>query len=387
MPSHLPCALPARRFAPAHRTTRALLKSSVPFACMLLTAAAQAQATAPPLGAPPANVPQDPTLPGPSAMGTEQELRLANACLTGKGVAKDPATAAIWFRKAADAGDPTAQNNLGYLYLTGMGVARDEAEAARWFARALAGGSEEGKFNLALLCLKGPDSVRNISMALDLLNQLARKENARAEDSLGVIYLTGEGVPRDPVTAETWFTRSAKHGDAHSQYALGILNSIESGHEHNLSKAADYLRRAAHGGYVRAMYILGLLLVKNSDLSPKYPNEGVEMLTDAADAGEWEASAILGMLARDGRGMPQDPATAFRWFLIEAKQGGAAAEQKARQDIANCRKALTPEQQDRELRSADQWLAQHRDSSVYVFRNGLTVAEDAVFLARPSGME
>jgi hypothetical protein len=307
--------------------------------------------------------------------GPEEETRLADAYLAGRGVSKDPARAAFWYEKAADAGDPAAQNNLGYLYLTGTGVNRDEAEAAQWFARSLAGGSQEGKLNLALIYLKGAGQLRDVSLAISLLNQLAGKDNTRAEDVLGVMYLTGDGVREDPVVAEKWFLRSAKHGDAHGQYAMGALNSIEPGHEHNLPKAAEYLRRSADGGYVRAMYVLGFLLVNHPEIPQKYPNEAVDVLTRAAEAGQWEASALLGVLARDGRGANPDLPTAFRWFVIEAKQGGSAAEASARQDLVHCRQTLSPNQQDRELRAAELWLAQHSNSELFVYKDGLTISE------------
>lgn len=310
----------------------------------------------------------------------QEEVRLGDAYLSGKGITKDPARAAFWYRKAADAGDPTAQNNLGYLYLTGTGIDHDEAEAAKWFARSLAGGSQQGKLNLALIYLKGSEKLRDLSLARDLLNELVQKGNAHAEDVLGVMYLTGEGVQQDVAVAEKWFMRAAKHGDAHGQYALGVMNSFQPGHEHNLLKAAKFLRRSAHGGYTRAMYLLGFLLVNYPEIPQKRPNEALDMLTRAAEGGQWEASALLGVLARDGRGMNPDPATAFRWFLIGTRQGGSEAQHRAGQDLSNCRQALNSDQQDQELRAAEQWLAQHSDADVYVFGDGLTIPQRAAYL-------
>ncbi|MCL2415546.1 MAG: serine/threonine-protein kinase, partial [Defluviitaleaceae bacterium] len=43
----------------------------------------------------------------------------------GRGVAKDYALAAEWYRKGAEQGDPRAQCNLGFLYSKGYGVAQD----------------------------------------------------------------------------------------------------------------------------------------------------------------------------------------------------------------------------------------------------------------------
>ena len=203
-------------------------------AILVVAAPACAQTAQAQLGSAALNTSENRAAPGLAPTGPEQEIRLANAYLAGRGVSKDPVRAAFWYRKAADAGDPAAQNNLGYLYLTGTGLDRDEAQAARWFARSLAGGSQEGKLNLALMYMKGSGQMRDVSLAIDLLNQLAGKNNTRAEDVLGVIYLTGDGVRQDSAIAEKWFLRSARQGDAHGQYAIGALNSIEAGHEHDL---------------------------------------------------------------------------------------------------------------------------------------------------------
>ena len=69
----------------------------------------------------------------------------------GKGVAKDPAAAAIWYRKAAESGDKVAQHNLGVLYRDGLGVERNEAEALTWFQKSADQGYAKAQLNLGQL--------------------------------------------------------------------------------------------------------------------------------------------------------------------------------------------------------------------------------------------
>lgn len=310
-----------------------------------------------------------------------EEARLGDAYLTGRSVPKDPVRAAYWYRKAADAGSPEAQNQLGYLYMAGIGLPRDEAESAKWFARAVAGGSQEGKLNLALIYLKGSRNMRDPNLGLDLLQQLAQKDHAQAEDILGVLYWNGDSVPKDSAAAEKWFERAAKHGNAPAQYWLGELNSIEPAHPHNLSRAVRLLRQSAQSGYIPAKYLLGILLLNHREIAQKSSGEAVTLLTRAAEAGMWQASAALGVLARDGLGMPRDIGASFRWFLIESKQGGSQAEQEARDDLATCRQALGADQQKQELQAADSWLAQHRERDLYVLKNGFKIPVRATFQA------
>ena len=95
---------------------------------------------------------------------------------SGQGVARDDAEAVRWFRKAAEQGDATAQNDLGKAYATGEGAARDQGQAARWFRKA----ADQGE--------------------------------ATAQGRLGVMYLAGVGVPQDYVQAYMWLNLSAAQG-------------------------------------------------------------------------------------------------------------------------------------------------------------------------------
>ena len=54
----------------------------------------------------------------------------------GRGVKRDMAEAASWFRKAAEQGIGIAQLNLGRLYKDGSGVAKDPVEAYVWLSLA-----------------------------------------------------------------------------------------------------------------------------------------------------------------------------------------------------------------------------------------------------------
>ncbi len=77
------------------------------------------------------------------------------------------------YRRAAEQGDASAQNNLGHMYRTGQGVAQDYAEAVKWWRKA----AEQG--------------------------------DAKAQYNLGHMYSYGLGVPQDQVQAHMWFNLAA----------------------------------------------------------------------------------------------------------------------------------------------------------------------------------
>lgn len=59
---------------------------------------------------------------------------------SGKGVRRDDQQSLFWFRRAAEAGQPTAQFFLGLQYFYGRGVTQDLARAYSWCDIALANG-------------------------------------------------------------------------------------------------------------------------------------------------------------------------------------------------------------------------------------------------------
>lgn len=88
----------------------------------------------------------------------------------------------------AEAGDPVAQNSIGYMYRRGFGVAFDEAAAAHWYRRA----AEQGLV----------DAMTNI----------------------GFMHDEGRGVERDYVQSYKWFLLASERG---RERATGHLRVLE----------------------------------------------------------------------------------------------------------------------------------------------------------------
>jgi hypothetical protein len=80
----------------------------------------------------------------------------------GQGVVRDYATAASWYRSAANHGNATAQYALGILYFKGEGVSKDLVAAHMWFDLAAAHGDK----------LQSPISTQN---AIDYRDMVATK--------------------------------------------------------------------------------------------------------------------------------------------------------------------------------------------------------------------
>ncbi|MCZ7607579.1 MAG: sel1 repeat family protein [Planctomycetota bacterium] len=104
-----------------------------------------------------------------------------------------PTRKLFWNLKAAEAGHPDAQKDIGHAYRGGLGVKRNEKEAVRWFRKAASHGGPEAQF------------------------------------SLGTCYHEGRGVPRNDRTAIKWFRKAALQKHAWAQFNLGNLLSVGEG--------------------------------------------------------------------------------------------------------------------------------------------------------------
>ena len=58
-------------------------------------------------------------------------------------------------RAKAEQGDAAAQNDLGVMHVEGKGVAKDEAEAAKWYRKAAEQGNAAAQRNLGVMYDEG----------------------------------------------------------------------------------------------------------------------------------------------------------------------------------------------------------------------------------------
>ena len=100
--------------------------------------------------------------------------------------------AALWYRRAAEAGDAGAQYCLGMCYYGGLGVRLDEAEAFKWISRA------------------------------------AEQDEPDAQKMLGDMYNRGEGVKEDGAAALEWYQRAYRNGNGEAgRIADQIVHALE----------------------------------------------------------------------------------------------------------------------------------------------------------------
>jgi hypothetical protein len=116
----------------------------------------------------------------------------------------------IW-APLAEAGDAQAQVSLGLLFDLGQGVPADPATAYMWYRRAAGAGLAQAQFNVAVMQDSGVIGPRDAVEAARWYAKAAAQGHHRAQYNLGQLYSSGDGVPRSLTQAEAWY-RVAAHG-------------------------------------------------------------------------------------------------------------------------------------------------------------------------------
>jgi len=178
----------------------------------------------------------------------EAQLDVAARYASGDGVAKDPAKAAKWVRKAADQGSARAQCLLALKYANGDGVKPDKVEAARWLRRAADQGLAEAQFDLGMCYANGDGVQRNPVEAVAWYRKAADQNLPDAESELGTCYLEGNGVPKDIPEGIKWTRRAATEGFAGAQNTLGLCYMKGTGVPKDYVQAYKWLNLATAKG-------------------------------------------------------------------------------------------------------------------------------------------
>jgi TPR repeat protein len=113
-------------------------------------------------------------------------------------------------QKAAEAGVPRAQLQLGRLYLDGEGVKQDPAEALKWFRQSASQDNEAAQFFLGIMMQRGIGGPRDLESSTAWLRRAAEHGHPLAMLELAKAYDLGLGIPADHEVAKSWRDRATK---------------------------------------------------------------------------------------------------------------------------------------------------------------------------------
>lgn len=245
----------------------------------------------------------------------------------GLGVPRDYARAIAAYRKAADAGDARAMNNLGVMALQGRGLGPGSSEAVSWFEKAVDNGSAAASYNLGLL-----DEFGVTSGFSGIMNFSTKK---------GAAYHYGIAAAQGHELAQKRLAALGATGSEESR-RLTELAAL-SGDKDSL----EQVRPGASKRFRDPRDVIALLAEEHcadcSRLDKEIASSSMKRLHDLAETGDAAALYDLGVRHLKGDGTVQDSSKAARYFSRAAKTGYApAALQLARMHLRGEAVAYNP---------------------------------------------
>lgn len=195
--------------------------------------------------------------------------------------------------------------------------------------------SAESDYEAARVLLKGNGGDADARKGFELMLKAAEQDHLPACAGVAYLYNVGMGTTIDLPKAIEWFRKAAQRGHAISQFNLGKLliaeqTPLQAGVadlsvQHN--EGLEWLRKAATQGQVDAKTTYGIILM-NGDLGvPRDPATAAkDYLIPAADSGDTEAMNALGTLYERGNGVARDQAAAELFFRKAAMAGNVKAQ-------------------------------------------------------------
>lgn len=259
----------------------------------------------------------------------------AKGVLNAKESTGDEQEAVIYLMKAAEAGNPQAQCDLGTLYYQGRSVIKDQVNAAKWFAKAAVAGWPQAQWNLALCLIDGAGVERDYDQALYWLGEATAKgymqqfEKMCADSEKGwkdkpfMVYLTGMSLyfseAKDIDGAYAAFKRIRKEA-VEAQTMMSVCLANKNYKKPNPKKAVSELTKAAGSGNPVARFYLAALYEAGNGTG-KDADKALELYQASANGGYAVAQCYMGNLFFEGRIVAQNYAEAVRYYRMAEAQG------------------------------------------------------------------
>ncbi|WP_371325866.1 tetratricopeptide repeat protein [Bartonella sp. AR 15-3] len=224
----------------------------------------------------------------------------------------DGKQAVLWFKHAADQGDPQAQLRYGLMLFDGTFTEKNINLAEEFIRKAMNAGVREAYFYSGQIHLykamhekkesdeAGEDSIKEV----DVKN----KKNESIEQAL------------------IWFLKGASLGDPEAAFAAAKILSVGTlTMPKNDGNARRLLEAAAQNKHLMAQFILAQWLLQGRGGENDF-QRAFDLLLDNANKNIVVAQVSLARLYRDGVGTSKDPITAAAWYLIAKGQKAKIAD-------------------------------------------------------------
>lgn len=198
-----------------------------------------------------------------------------------KGVPRNDAEAANWYRKAAEAGHAVSMAEYAMMLAEGRGTTRNEAEALRWYRAGADTASNYPMWRYGLMLIEGKLTAKDPAQAAQYFQRAAEAGFAPAMYDLAVMNHNGIGMPRNYQTAARWYQKAVDVNNTGAMVNLGLLYDEGKGVEQSDTKAVELYRRAANMGHPSGMQNLGVMLDNGRGVPQRDPDQAADMILKA----------------------------------------------------------------------------------------------------------
>jgi len=175
------------------------------------------------------------------------------------------ATAMRAWLPMAEAGNPEAQNNVGYMYEEGLGVPQNYLLAMNWYRQAADNGLAEAQHNMGMLYHHGYGVAENLGEAFRWFKLAADQELAESEYMLALAFENGEGTELDYIEAKRLFLSAARKNYVPAQLMYAFMLQAGEGGDSEPFSAYVWGKIAELNGSDAAIDITTLSTVQLED--------------------------------------------------------------------------------------------------------------------------
>ncbi len=277
-------------------------------------------------------------------------IRLGHCHQTGTGTYRSRKQALMWYKKSVEAGNLSAQYQIGFMYETGeKNIPPDYGQAIEWYEKALhqqslkacaglariyASGNdpafhdgEKATKYAAILVRKDPQDAEGYDLLaaayarnLEFDNAVKAVSQAAAVSSLDAVeslrqrkdeYKTG--CPFPAIATDAWILQAAEQGSMWAMLKLARRHGDILDEMYDLAKSRHWYEQAVEDGSKEAQVRLGMLYRRGAG-GPKDLPKAFWCFSDAAEAEVEAAYAPLARMYVGGKGVRCNTELAREWY-------------------------------------------------------------------------
>lgn len=188
--------------------------------------------------------------------------------------------------------------------------------------------SAQSTYDLAVKLLHGDKAPKDPEQALNLFRKANELGHAEAPSAIGYFYTTGLVVEKNDIVAAEWFQKGSLRGSVIAKFNLGRFYLDSKGGLSGREKGIALMEEAASSGSEDAqaalaeIYFMGLY---DPETKPNFA-KALPYVQDCAQRGSASALNMLGLIYKEGHGVPVDLKKAEELFRQASLKGDFKAQ-------------------------------------------------------------